>query len=29
MHPYDVGDICQIDDIDVMFISLGVYEISW
>jgi hypothetical protein len=29
MHPYDVGDRCQIDEIEVMFISLGVYEISW
>jgi hypothetical protein len=25
MHPYDVGDRCEIDQIEVMFISLGVY----
>lgn len=27
MHPFDVGDRCEIDGIQVMFISLGVYRI--
>jgi small-conductance mechanosensitive channel len=29
MHPYDVGDRCQIDEIKIMFISLRVYEFSF